>query len=643
MSQLLTTQPTADALAQGGGDGAGGSDGGGGIEAWSDDDAEEAGRRRQPAGNRARASSLVAPSAPSGAPKRRAGTQLQGARPKKPKGSAAATRREEATAKAVRFHRAMKQPPVVHAAPLSLQRSTSASIIGGPEGSANTRCMDPRAELQSAMERNAREAREEQERADKAKVDAARAAQEEADVAARALADASAKAQAEKAAKAQAEKAIGVQAGAATHGQAPLLIAPLRSMPPATEVLAPTGGAGIDKPAMEREGDMPSSQGRRRPSRRRLSRPKTVDPTRRQCLKVVASCSAPTEWLHGGGTSTLIKAAQDVQADFRAEATALQQCMKVFMKTRATVQRQLGEAQTALRAKEAACLEAEQERDRLAKQLADQADAHKAELQKLKDAEEALQAEFEKYFPSYSVATNQAVETHRDERRLAGMMVAPNAPRTLAEEMVAIEARLQPTHRALRRLQRAGAQVVSALWPSTPLLRIASRTSDWLEVAIGHIEAWKGSSARAEAGVELEAVAPQLRHRAAAIAEYTDTSVFLPELDEAGAGVPPNCHLHEGGWAGGGGSALIAACCMAEVPGLTAAVPRPVPKLLAEVPGPTVAVPGLRATAIVPVPPAEVREPPAAALGSDPTASGGAGTKMDSDSGEGLIDGLRRR
>ena len=37
----------------------------------------------------------------------------------------------------------------------------------------------------------------------------------------------------------------------------------------------------------------------------------------------------------------------------------------------------------------------EQERDRLAKQLADQADKHQAELQKLKDTEEALQAEFE--------------------------------------------------------------------------------------------------------------------------------------------------------------------------------------------------------------------------------------------------------
>ena len=35
-------------------------------------------------------------------------------------------------------------------------------------------------------------------------------------------------------------------------------------------------------------------------------------------------------------------------------------------------------------------------------------------------------------------------------------------------------------------------------------------------------------------------MAPQLFHRSAAITEYTDTSVFLPELDEAGVEVPPN-------------------------------------------------------------------------------------------------------
>ena len=44
----------------------------------------------------------------------------------------------------------------------------------------------------------------------------------------------------------------------------------------------------------------------------------------------------------------------------------------------------------------------------------------------------------------------------------------------------------------------------------------------------------------AEADQELEAVAPQIYHRAAAITEYTDTGIFLPELGEAGAEVPPN-------------------------------------------------------------------------------------------------------
>ena len=45
----------------------------------------------------------------------------------------------------------------------------------------------------------------------------------------------------------------------------------------------------------------------------------------------------------------------------------------------------------------------------------------------------------------------------------------------------------------------------------------------------------------------------------------------------------------------------------------------------------------------VPGPPVEVPEPPAGFPKSDPTASGAGGTKMESDSGDGLTDGLRRR
>ena len=74
------------------------------------------------------------------------------------------------------------------------------------------------------------------------------------------------------------------------------------------------------------------------------------------------------------------------------------------------------------------------------------------------------------------------------------------------------------------------------------------------------------------------------------------------------------------------------ACCVVAVPGPTATVPgsgSEVPK-----PGATTAVPG---------PLVEVPGPPAGFFQSDPAASGAVGTKIESDSGDGLIDGLRRR
>ena len=69
---------------------------------------------------------------------------------------------------------------------------------------------------------------------------------------------------------------------------------------------------------------------------------------------------------------------------------------------------------------------------------------------------------------------------------------------------------------------------------------------------------------------------------------------------------------------GGGGLESAAACWIDEVPGPTGAVP-----------GPGSEVPGLASTV--------------AFLESDPTSLGGAGTKIESDSGDGLIEGLRRR
>ena len=100
----------------------------------------------------------------------------------------------------------------------------------------------------------------------------------------------------------------------------------------------------------------------------------------------------------------------------------------------------------------------------------------------------------------------QTIEAHREARRQAGANIAPDANRTLEEQLLAVQARLQPAHRMLRRLQRAGAQVLAALWPSETIPRTPSRTADWLEVALGHFKAWKASAARLGAGRALEFV-----------------------------------------------------------------------------------------------------------------------------------------
>ena len=97
---------------------------------------------------------------------------------------------------------------------------------------------------------------------------------------------------------------------------------------------------------------------------------------------------------------------------------------------------------------------------------------------------------------------------------------------------------------------------------------------------------------------------------------------------------------------GGGGLESAAACWIDEVPGPTGAVPEPssgVFGLTVAVPGPGSDVPGPASTAVFLEPSIRILVPSTGALESDPTSSGGAGTKMESDSGEGLIDGLRRR
>ena len=79
--------------AEGGGGVSGGPRLGANLEDWPDDD-EEFVPRHQPGACQPGTGSSALPDAQGGGKKRRAGTSLFGSRPKKPKGSAAATKRD---------------------------------------------------------------------------------------------------------------------------------------------------------------------------------------------------------------------------------------------------------------------------------------------------------------------------------------------------------------------------------------------------------------------------------------------------------------------------------------------------------------------------------------------------------------------
>nr|XP_020157211.1 uncharacterized protein LOC109742531 [Aegilops tauschii subsp. strangulata] len=444
------------------------------------------------------------PTAPGGGSKHR-GVLLFGSHPKKPKHSAvaakntaAATKRREAAVKAVKFQKAPKQPPMVSAAPLSLKRSTSSSVVRVAEGSTNNRRIDPAADLREGQERNAREVREEKEAAAKKaeadKAAAAKAAQVDADAAAQAQADAAVKKRAEDAPVREREGDDAVLPEVEVPPRPPTVDA--QGSQPAAPLVTPAGGELV-------VGSGPTA---RTPVHRRVEkaasvpRPTGVGSASSTTLEAEATSAAPAEWVHGGGTSALIKAAQDVQADFKAKAAALLQCMKAFVKTRATVRdyhniraatfnahvRELdrrtadlteSRTNTALRAKEDECNKAAQERDCVAKELKDQAELHKAALKQAADNEARLLGEFETkrtswadtkavltagygriedivddFFPGNSVVANQAIEARREERRAEGAEIAADAPRTLGEQLLSIQARLQPAIRMLRQL-----------------------------------------------------------------------------------------------------------------------------------------------------------------------------------------------
>ena len=97
------------------GDEAGGAGLGAGLEDWADDDEVEAAPHRQPAPDHQGAGSSVVPAARGSVQNRRAASTFFGSQPKKSKASTAATKRDEAAAKAARFRKAVKQPQAISA------------------------------------------------------------------------------------------------------------------------------------------------------------------------------------------------------------------------------------------------------------------------------------------------------------------------------------------------------------------------------------------------------------------------------------------------------------------------------------------------------------------------------------------------
>ena len=106
-----------EADAEGGGGGAeGGLRPSASFADWPEDEGDgEVVPRRQPKAGHPGASSSAGLAGQVGAKKRRAVPSSLGGRPKKFKGAAAATKREEAIAKANRFRKEVKKPPLVSA------------------------------------------------------------------------------------------------------------------------------------------------------------------------------------------------------------------------------------------------------------------------------------------------------------------------------------------------------------------------------------------------------------------------------------------------------------------------------------------------------------------------------------------------
>nr|XP_045087211.1 uncharacterized protein LOC109755877 [Aegilops tauschii subsp. strangulata] len=262
----------------------------------------------------------------------------------------------------------------------------------------------------------------------------------------------------------------------------------------------------------------------RTPTRRRLAkaasapRPQETAAASSSIPDAEATSAAPTWWVRGGGTGPLNTAILDVQAKLQAEADALKRCNNAFLESRAAVrdyhnlratvfnskvqeltqrtadlsesrkangalQQQLGDANTALRAKETECSKLTEERDRLVTQLAEQAELLKKAQKEGEDKEASLLADFE---------IKRSAWTDKEAMLTDGF-----------DEIEDMVDDFFPGHS------------VAPISPSRPIAKGGGRKE------------------------ELAAVEDDLVKRAAAIAEYTNTSIFIPEWAENGAEAPP--------------------------------------------------------------------------------------------------------
>nr|XP_020195369.1 uncharacterized protein LOC109781178 [Aegilops tauschii subsp. strangulata] len=343
-----------------------------------------------------------------------------------------------------------------------------------------------------------------------------------------------------KLAVAEADAAAKKLAEEAARRQAPLFVIPLNSAPPPTEFTTPTGGAGDEEPVMEREGSdvvmpevvmppPPPSGGAqdkqtaappappagnemvtgptpeaRTPSRRRgakaasAPRPLEAGAARSSVPDAEPTSVAPTEWVRGGGTGALNQAILDVQARLRAKADTLKQWNKVFLDSRAAIRDYHNVRAITFNSNI-------RDLDRRTADLLESRNANAALQQQLGEANTVLRAKEAEVLPK--------AEEEEEVKESSLLTEFETECSTWTDKEALLTAGFGRIEDMLM------TSFLATLALPTRLLRLVAKNEGRKE--------------------ELVAVERDLVRRAAASTEYTNTSIFIPELAENGAEAPP--------------------------------------------------------------------------------------------------------